>query len=333
MDKFDPALPTVFVTRAIPPEALAAIKGKANILMGPSDRPSTREELIEGFRQADAVVSMLNDPIDAALLEASGDRVRLVANYAVGFNNIDLAAAERLGIWATNTPEATTDSTADLAMALMLAFGRGLFPAEQELRRGDFNGWSPTTHLGLLLRGARLGIVGMGRIGQAVARRARGFGMRVAYHSRRELDPALAQELGAERLSLDELLAQSDVISIHCPLTPQTRHLIDGAAIARMKSTAIIVNTARGPIVDEEALAQALIDGRIGGAALDVYEREPQVHPLLLKAPRTLLVPHLGTSTLQTRVDMGDKAFANVLAVLDGKAPPFPVNHPPRPRS
>lgn len=333
MDKPPSTLATVFITRAIPEQALAPIEGKAQVLMGPADRPSTREELIEGFRQSDAVVSMLNDPIDAALLEAAGPRVRIVANYAVGFNNIDLAAAARLGIWATNTPEATTDSTADLAMALMLALGRSLFSAEQELRCGAFNGWSPTTHLGLLLRGARLGIIGMGRIGQAVARRARSFGMRITYHSRTPLPEALEHELGAERLPLADLLAQSDVISIHSPLTPETRHLIDAAALARIKPTALLINTARGPIVDEEALAKALIDGRIGGAALDVYEREPEVHPLLLQAPRALLVPHLGTSTLQTRIEMGEKAFANVLAVLDGKAPPYPVNHPSHPRS
>lgn len=333
MDEPSQKLPTVFITRAIPREALAPIEGKARLHVGPADRPSTREELIEGFRQADAVVSMLNDPIDAALLEAAGPRLRLVANYAVGFNNIDLEAAARLGIWAANTPEATTDSTADLAMALMLAIGRGLCPAEAELRRGAFNGWSPTTHLGLLLRGARLGIIGMGRIGQAVARRARGFGMRIAYHSRTPLSEALERELFAERLPFTDLLARSDVISIHCPLTPETHHLIDGAALSRMKPTALLVNTARGPIVDEEALAEALIGGRIAGAALDVYEREPAVHPRLLQAPRALLVPHLGTSTLQTRVDMGEKAFANVLAVLGGKAPPYPVNHPAHPRT
>ena len=325
-------LPTVFITRAIPEDALAPIRGRAQLAIGPTDRPSTRDELIAGFRAADAVVSMLNDPIDVALLEAAGPRVRVVANYAVGFNNIDLEAAARLGIWATNTPEATTDSTADLAMALMLALGRGLFPAEQELRRGEFNGWSPTTHLGLLMRGARLGIVGMGRIGQAVAMRARGFGMRLAYHSRTRLTPERERALGVECLALDELLATSDVVSIHCPLTPETRHLIDAAALSRMKPTALIVNTARGPIVDEAALADALVEGRLGGAALDVYEREPEVHPRLLAAPRTLLAPHLGTSTKKTRVIMGEKAFANVLAVLDGAPPLHPVNRPEHPR-
>lgn len=332
MDTPDTTRPTVFITRTIPPEALAPIEGRAHLLIGPADRPSTREELIVGFRQADAVVSMLNDPIDAALLEAAGARVRVVANYAVGFNNIDLEAAARLGIWATNTPEATTDATADLAMALMLALGRHLIPAQQALRQGAFNGWSPTAHLGLLLRGARLGIVGMGRIGQAVAQRAGAFGMRIGYHSRTPLPEALERSLGAERLPLDELLSQSDVISLHTPLTPVTRHMIDAAALARMKPTALLVNTARGPIVDEAALAEALIAGRLGGAALDVYEREPEVHPLLLQAPRTLLVPHLGTSTRETRIDMGEKAFANVRAVLDGKAPPYPVNRPAHPR-
>lgn len=332
MDETNSMTPTVFITRAIPREALAPIQGKAHLIIGPFDRPSTRDELIAGFQKADAVVSMLNDPIDAALLEAAGPRVRIVANYAVGFNNIDTEAAARLGIWASNTPDATTDSTADLTMALMLALGRGLSPAEQELRAGQFNGWSPTTHLGLLLRGARLGIIGMGRIGQAVAHRARAFGMQIAYHSRTPLPDAIARELDAEQLSFDDLLEMSDVISIHSPLTAETRHMIDSTALARMKPKALLVNTARGPIVDEAALAQALIDGKLGGAALDVYEREPEVHPRLLQAPRTLLVPHLGTSTLQTRVIMGEKAFANILAVLSGKAPPHPVNRPAYPR-
>lgn len=325
-------MPTVFVTHAIPPEAMECVRGRVRLVMGPSDRPATREELVEGFRNADAVVSMLNDPVDAALLESAGDRVKVVANYAVGFNNIDVEAASRLGIWAANTPEATTDATADLAMALMLSLGRGLVGAQQELLRGEFKGWEPTTHLGLLLRGARLGIVGMGRIGQAVARRAAGFGMDITYHTRTPLSPERESELGVRRLPLERLLEESDVVTLHCPLTPETRHLIDAQALARMKKGAILVNTSRGPVVDEAALADALSSGHLGGAALDVYENEPKVHERLLKAPNTLLVPHLGTSTLKTRVIMGEKAFANAMAVLEGGNPPYPVNHPEHPR-
>ncbi len=325
-------LPTVFITRAVPEEAMATAAGKVRFIIGPDERPATREELLDGFRQADAVVSMLNDPIDRALLEAAGPRVRVVANYAVGFNNIDFQAAAELGIWAANTPEATTDSTADLAMALMLAAGRRLDESQAELRAGRFGGWAPKAHLGLLLRGAQLGIIGMGRIGQAVAQRARAFGMRIAYFTRTPLTAEKEAELGAVRMDLRTLLATSDVVTLHCPLTPQTRHLLDASALAQMKKGALLVNTSRGPVVDEAALAQALLSGHLGGAALDVYENEPKVHPDLLKAPNALLVPHLGTSTLRTRAIMGEKAFANVLAVLEGREPPYPVNRPPHPR-
>lgn len=324
--------PTVFITRAIPEEAMAPAAGKVRFIVGPDDRPATRAELLDGFRRADAVVSMLNDPIDGALLAAAGPRVRVVANYAVGFNNIDVQAAAQLGIWAANTPEATTDSTADLAMSLMLALGRHLDEGQEELRAGRFGGWSPKEHLGLLLRGARLGIIGMGRIGQAVAERARAFGMSIAYFTRTPLTAEREAQLGAVRLELNELLTVSDVVTLHCPLTPQTRHLLDAAALARMKRGAILVNTSRGPVVDEAALAAALLSGHLGGAALDVYENEPKVHPDLLRAPNALLVPHLGTSTLRTRVIMGEKAFANVLEVLEGREPPYPVNRPSSPR-
>ncbi|MGI5862120.1 MAG: 2-hydroxyacid dehydrogenase [Myxococcales bacterium] len=326
------SLPRVFVSRALPPEAVAPFQRRFELVAGPEDRPATRDELLAGVREADAFVPMLSDRVDAALLEGA-PRLKIVANYAAGYNNIDLVAAASLGIWVTNTPDATTDATADLAMGLIIAAGRHFLESERFLREGRFDAWSPTRFLGLLLSGATLGIVGMGRIGKAVARRARAFGMRVVYHSRRRLVAEEESALEVTPLPLDELLGVSDVVSLHCPLTDQTRHLIDAGAIARMKPTALLVNTSRGPVVDEEALARALHEGRLGCAALDVYEQEPKLHPLLATAPRTLLLPHVGTSTLQTRVVMAEKALGDVSRVLEGKPPRFAVNAPVGPRS
>lgn len=316
----------------LPPEALAFVQGRVEIVAGPQERPATRDELVAGLREADAFVPMLSDRVDAALLEGA-PRLKIVANYAAGFNNVDLAAAESLGVWVTNTPEATTDATADLAMGLIIAAGRHFLDSERFLREGRFDAWSPTRFLGLLLSGATLGIVGMGRIGKALARRAGAFGMRVVYHSRRRLAAEEERALEVSSMPLDELLSVSDVVSLHCPLTEQTRHLIDARAIERMKPGALLVNTSRGPVVDEEALARALHDGRLGGAALDVYEQEPRLHPLLATAPRTLLLPHVGTSTLQTRTSMAEKALGDVLRVLEGRPPRFAVNAPTAPRS
>jgi lactate dehydrogenase-like 2-hydroxyacid dehydrogenase len=324
-------LPRVFITRTLPPETLGFLEGHAEAVFGPAERPATAEELRSAVREADALVPMLSDKIDGALLREGG-RLKIVASYAAGFNHIDFTTAESLGIWVTNTPDATTDATADLAIGLMIAAGRKLFEGEKQLREGKFIGWAPTTFLGVLFSGSTMGIDGLGHIGKAVARRAQAFGMRVVYCSGHRLPEDEERKLGVSWRPIEQLLAESDVVSLHCPLTEKTRHLIDEAALRRMKPTALLVNASRGPVVDEEALARALHEGRLGGAALDVYEQEPKVHPLLLSAPRAVLVPHLGTSTMRTRLLMAEKALGDVVRVLEGKDPLYPVNHPASPR-
>lgn len=321
------SLPRVFVTRPLPAQALARLEGRAQVRVGPDVALLSPEALREGAADADALVCMLSDRIDVALLSGSRS-LRIVANYAAGFNNVDLRAAEELGIWVTNTPDATTDATADLAIGLLLAVARRIPEAERHLRAGRFEGWTPTHFLGAHLGGATLGIVGMGRIGRAVARRAAGFGLRLLYAGRRRLPEDEERACGALFRPLDQLLSESDFVSLHCPLDAATRHLIDAAALARMKPTAFLINTARGPVVDEQSLARALHDGRLRGAALDVFEEEPRIHPLLLAAPNAVLVPHIGTSTDQTRLAMADKALEDVVRVLEGGPPLHPVNRP-----
>jgi len=326
-----PTLPRVFLAHPLPPQALSLVEGKVDLCVGP-EVPSLPADLFaREVRAADALVTLLSDPVGTDLLE-EGKRLKIVANYASGYNNVDVKAAESLGIWVTNTPDATTDATADAAFGLLLAVARHITESERFLREGRFDGWSPTRFLGMHLAGATLGIVGMGRIGKAVARRARGFDMKVVYSSRRRLPKEEEQALGVSHLPLEELLAKADAVSLHCPLTPETRHLIDAAALARMKPTALLINTSRGPVVDEAALAKALHSGKLGGVGLDVYEEEPKVNPMLLTAPRAVLVPHIGTSTLQTRLAMAEKAFGDVLRVLEGKEPGHPVNRPKNPR-
>jgi glyoxylate reductase len=323
-------LPRVFISRPLPEQALACLQGRVSIAVGPAGGLSSPAVLQEGLHDSEAFVPMLSDRVDAALLRGA-TRLKIVANYAAGFNNVDVKVAEELGIYVTNTPDATTDATADMALGLMLACARRIPESEQCLRQGRFEGWLPMSFLGTLLSGSTLGIVGMGRIGRAVARRARGFDMKIVYASRRSC--AEEDALGAAHVDLETLLRSSDFVSLHCPLTPETRHLIDASALAKMKRTAYLINTARGPVVDEEALARALREERLAGAALDVYEEEPRVHPRLLEAPRTVLVPHIGTSTLRTRLAMAEMALGDVLRVLEGQAPLHPVNAPSAPRS
>jgi glyoxylate reductase len=258
---------------------------------------------------------MFTDRIDGPLLDAA-PRLKIVANIAVGYNNIDLDHARRRGIVVTNTPDVLTDATADLAVAMMLAVMRRVAEGDRLVRRGGWTGWTFDFMLGSDLKGKQLGIVGFGRIGRAVAQRAAAFGMRIAHTSR---------GADADAISLDRLLNTSDVVSLHVPLTAETRHLIDRRTLARMKRSAYLVNTSRGPVVDEEALAWALEERLIAGAALDVYENEPAVHPDLLRHEHVLLVPHLGSATTETRMAMADLAIANVLAVLAGQPPLTPV--------
>lgn len=268
------------------------------------------------------LVAMLTDRIDAEVLDAA-PTLRVVANYAAGYNNIDLAAARARGIVVTNTPGVLTDATADLTWALILGITRRVGEGERLVRAGRWTGWAPTQLLGMDLCGAVLGVVGMGRIGRAVASRANAFGMRVVFTARRpmsDLDPDW------RAASLPDLLATADVVSLHVPLTDQTRHLLGADQLAMMKPTAHVVNTSRGSVIDEVALADALEAGRIAGAALDVYEREPQVHPRLLSNERTLLLPHLGSATTETRERMGSMVVENLIAVLEGRRPPNAVD-------
>ena len=277
------------------------------------------DELIARIAGKQALVSMITDSIDREVI-AAGTELKVIANAAVGYNNIDVAAARERGIIVTNTPGVLTDATADLTWALILGITRRIGEGERLIRRGEWRGWTFDFMLGAEIRGKQLGIVGYGGIGRAVAARGRAFGMRVAYTSRTPKDDA-----DAEPMAFDRLLATSDVVTLHCPLTPDTRHLIDQPALARMKRSAYLVNTSRGPVVDEKALAWALRTRLIAGAALDVFEQEPKVYPELLTLDNVLLVPHLGSGTVETRTAMADLAVRNVAAVLSGQAALTPV--------
>ena len=272
-----------------------------------------REELLARVAGKQALVCLLTDTVDAAVLDAAGPSLKVVANVAVGYN-VDLASCRARGVVATNTPDVLTNACADFTWALILAVTRRLGEGERVVRSGRWAGWGLDYMLGMELRGKQLGIVGMGRIGRAVAAKAPVFGMRVAYTARRPVDVA-----GAEHVPLDGLLAASDIVSLHCPMTDETRHLIDQKALLRMKRSAYLINTARGPVVDEAALAWALREGRMAGAALDVYEREPIGHPDLLPLDNVLLIPHLASATTETRTAMADLAVSNALAVLAGR--------------
>ncbi len=303
----------ILVTRKLPSSVLSKLEAVGTVDVHSAETALQHSELIERARSVHAIVSMLNDQIDAALLDAA-PLLKVVSNVAVGFNNIDVKYALAKGVVATNTPDVLTESLADFTWALILSITRRLAEGDRVVRRGAWKGWAFDYMLGTELRGKQLGLVGLGRIGRAVAARAGAFGVKVAFTSRR--DAALP---GAERLSLDKLLNTSDIVSIHVPLTPETRHLIDQKAIARMKRSAYLINTARGPVVDEAALAWALQQRLLAGAALDVYEYEPAIHPDLLTLDNVLLVPHLGSGTTETRTAMADLAVRNVVAVLSGQ--------------
>ena len=275
--------------------------------------PVTHDELVRRVAGKQALLSMVTDTVDRAVIEAGQD-LRIIANAAVGYNNIDVAAARERGIIVTNTPDVLTDATADLTLALILAVTRRLGEGERMVRRGDWKGWAFDQLLGMQLRGRQLGIVGFGRIGKAVAQRAAAFGMTIAHTSR-----------SAAGMPLDRLLSTSDIVSLHVPLTPETRHMIGQPELARMKRSAYLINTTRGPVVDEAALVWALKNRLISGAALDVYEREPEVHPELLPLENVVLAPHLGSATTETRTAMADLAARNALAVLAGDSPLTPV--------
>jgi glyoxylate reductase len=312
--------PSVLVTRRLPSSVIARLESACSVDLWTGREAIPREELLSHVAGKQALVCLLTDTIDAAVLAAAGPSLKIVANVAVGYNNIDVAACRARGVVATNTPDVLTNACADFTWALILAITRRLGEGERVVRAGTWTGWALDYMLGTELRGKQLGIVGMGRIGRAVAEKAPAFGMQVAYTARTPVNLA-----GAQHMPLDRLLATSDVVSLHCPMSDETRHLINDTALMRMKRTSYLINTARGPVVDEAALARALRDGRLAGAALDVYEREPIVHPDLLGLENILLIPHLASATTETRTAMADLAASNALAVLAGQPPLTPV--------
>jgi glyoxylate reductase len=309
----------LLITRKLPSSVLAKLHAIGDVDLYTGDAAIPPDELRARVADKDALVCLLTDRIDQQVMDASPS-LKIVANVAVGFNNVDVPYARSRGIVVTNTPDVLTESVADFTWSLILAITRRLSEGERLVRRGEWKGWALDFMLGTELKGKQLGIIGLGRIARAVAARAPAFGMRVAYASRRESDLP-----GADAMSLDRLLNTSDVVSLHVPLTPETRHLIDKRAFSRMKRSAYLINTARGPVVDEAALAWALQQHLLAGAALDVYENEPEIHPDLLSLENVLLVPHLASGTTETRTAMADLAAENVIAVLSGRPPLTPV--------
>jgi lactate dehydrogenase-like 2-hydroxyacid dehydrogenase len=317
--------PKVVVTAKLPDAVEQHALRMFDATLNPTDKPMTREQLIEAAKTADALLPNVTDKISADVLGAPGRRIKIVANFGVGFNNVDTVAAKEHGVVVTNTPEVLTDETADTAIALLLMAARRLPSGERMVRQGQWSGWRPTQHLGTKVTGKTLGIIGLGRIGRAVAKRAHdGFGMRVLY-----FDPPVpmgeAKAFGAEaRESVEDVLRESDFISLHAPAMPETRHMINAKSLALMPRHAILVNTARGDLVDEAALVEALKNGTIAGAGLDVFEQEPKIHPGLLALDNVVLLPHLGSASTETRVAMGERALSNLEAFFSG--------HPPRDR-
>ncbi len=316
---------TVAVTRKIPDVGLQILKDKGyQVKVYREQGTISREELKEAVAQSDALICLLADRIDKEILSFA-KTLKVIANYAVGYNNIDVEEATRRGIFVTNTPDILTPATADLTWALILAVSKRIVEADRFLRSGKFKGWEPELMLGTDVTGKTLGIVGAGRIGQAVGQRAVGFEMNILYTANTP-KPDFEKRTGAQFVSLDSLLAEADFVSLHCPLTPQTHHLLDEKRLFSMKKGAILINTARGPVVDEAALVKALKSGHLWGAGLDVFEHEPQVHPELLKLNNVVLLPHIGSATVETRNEMARMVANNVVAVLETGKPLNPVN-------
>lgn len=313
----------VVVTRKLPAPIETRMKELFDTTLNGDDTPMSKEQLRAAMQTADVLVPTVTDDIDAGLLAAAGDQLRLIAQFGAGVDNIDVQSAVQRGITVTNTPGVLTDDTADVAMALILAVPRRLHEGVQIMESGDFDGWTPTWMLGRRLAGKRLGIIGMGRIGQAVARRAKAFGLQIHYHNRKPVSPRIEEILEATYWdNLDQMLARVDIVSINCPHTPATFHLLNARRLELMKPESYIVNTARGEVIDEAALARAIKAGQIAGAGLDVFEREPSVNEDLKNLPNVVLLPHMGSATVEGRVEMGEKVIINIKTFADGHRPP-----------
>ncbi len=319
------ALPRVFLSQELPPRVIQVLRERCELTANLEDRVLSKAELIARTRGNDALLCLLTDTIDAEVLDIQ-PRLKVVSNYAVGFNNVDVAAATARGIPVTNTPGVLTETTADFAWALLMAVARRVVECDRFTREGRFTHWKPMLMLGADVHGKTLGLVGAGRIGLAMARRARGFAMRVLYSDVQEAPAEQARELNLERVSLEELLSQADYVSIHVPYMPETHHLIGATQLAMMRPEAYLINTARGPLVDETALVEALRVRRIAGAGLDVYEHEPALTPGLTELSNVVLAPHAASASLETRTRMGMLAVENLFAVLEGGRAPYTVN-------
>ena len=318
-----PQKPLVIVTRKLPDAIETRMMELFESRLNLADKPLSQAELIETVKQADVLVPTVTDRIDAAVLSQAGPRLKLIASFGTGVDHIDLKTARQRGIIVTNTPGVLTEDTADMTMALILAVPRRLAEGERLVRSGRWTGWGPTSMLGHRIWGKRLGIVGMGRIGTAVARRARGFGLAIHYHSRRRVHSELEAELEATYWeSLDQMLARMDIVSINCPHTPATYHLLSARRLKLMQPHAYIVNTSRGEVIDENALARMIERGEIAGAGLDVFEHEPAINPKLLRLDSVVLLPHMGSATIEGRMDMGEKVIINIKTFADGHTPP-----------
>ena len=317
---------SVVVTRRLPEAVETRMKELFDVQLREDDTPMTRAELVEAMASADVLVPTVTDEIDAGLIAQAGARMRLIANYGAGVDHIDVETARQRGILVSNTPGVLTDDTADMTMALMLAVIRRMPEGLAIMNEGKWTGWSPTALLGGRIGGRRLGILGMGRIGQAVARRARAFGMQIHYHNRRRLRPEIEDRLEATYWeSLDQMVARMDVISINCPHTPSTFHLMNARRLKLMKPDAVIVNTSRGEVIDENALTRMLAAGELAGAGLDVYEHGTDVNPRLRELPNVVLLPHRGSATREGRAEMGEKVIINIKTFADGHRPPDQV--------
>jgi glyoxylate reductase len=318
--------PVVIVTRKLPDVIETRMMELFDARLNLSDEPMSREQLIEAVKTGDVLVPTVTDRIDAAILSQAGERLRLVASFGTGVDHIDLKSAHQRGITVTNTPGVLTEDTADMTMALILAVPRRLAEGVRLIRSGQWTGWGPTSMLGHRIWGKRLGILGMGRIGTAVARRAKGFGLSTHYHNRRRVSEEIERELDATYWeSLDQMLSRMDIISVNCPHTPATYHLLSARRLKLMQPHAYIVNTSRGEVIDENALTRLLRSGDIGGAGLDVFEHEPAINPKLLELDNVVLLPHMGSATIEGRIDMGEKVIINVKTFADGHSPPDKV--------